>query len=49
MRGNVLVINLLFDANTPDKDMSILKTENDFQIRRKNFLMPYVYYFLLLV
>lgn len=25
----ILVINLLFDANTPNKDTNILKAEND--------------------
>lgn len=42
MGGIIVVINLVFDANTPNKDMNILKAENDFQISRKNFLMSYI-------
>lgn len=42
MRRIILVINLLFDANTPMKDMSSLKAEDEFQIGRMNFIMFYV-------
>lgn len=42
MRRIILVISLLFDANTPMKDMSSLKVENEFQISRMNFIMFYV-------
>lgn len=49
MRRIILVINLLFDANTPMKDMSSLKAENEFQICRMYFIMFYVSCFLLLV
>lgn len=34
MGGIILVINLLFDVNSPNKDMNILKAGNDFQISR---------------
>lgn len=35
----IVVINPVFDANIPNKDMNIFKAENDFQISRNNFLM----------
>lgn len=45
MGGIILVINLLFDIKSSNKDMNILKARNDFQISRKKNLLCLLYNF----
>lgn len=37
-----MVRNLIFNVNTFNEEVNTLKKDDDFKIRRKNFLTPYV-------